>query len=50
MKKPVVKKPDELRPEYDLREFLKHAVRGKHVEAYGACTNLVRRDEEGRSR
>ena len=32
---------DELRPEYDLKELLKHAVRGKYAERYKAGTNLV---------
>jgi len=32
---------DELRPEYDLTELLKHAVRGKYAERYKAGTNLV---------
>lgn len=32
---------DELRPEYDLSELLKHAVRGKYAERYKAGTNLV---------
>lgn len=32
---------DELRSEYDLRELLKGAVRGKYVERYRAGTNLV---------
>ncbi|MGH7798638.1 MAG: hypothetical protein ACREQ2_27545 [Candidatus Binatia bacterium] len=32
---------DELRPEYDLRELLKDAVRGKYAERYKAGTNLV---------
>jgi len=32
---------DELRSEYDLRELLAHAVRGKYVKRYRARTNLV---------
>ncbi|MBM4033020.1 MAG: hypothetical protein FJ291_14710 [Planctomycetes bacterium] len=32
---------DELRPEYDLRELLRHAVRGKHAGRYRQGTNLV---------
>lgn len=32
---------DELRPEYDLTELLKHAVRGKYAERYKTGTNLV---------
>lgn len=31
---------DELRPEYDLRELLRHAVRGKHAERHRQGTNL----------
>jgi len=34
-------KEDELRPEYDLTELLKHAVRGKYADRYKAGTNLV---------
>lgn len=33
-------KPDELRPEY-CREDLGKGVRGKHLKAYSAGTNLV---------
>ncbi|MCE7985590.1 MAG: hypothetical protein DYG89_30815 [Caldilinea sp. CFX5] len=32
---------DELRPEYDLSQLLKHAVRGKYAAQYKAGTNLV---------
>lgn len=32
---------DELRPEYDLSDLLKHAVRGKYAARYKAGTNLV---------
>lgn len=32
---------DELRPEYDLAELLKHAVRGKYATRYKEGTNLV---------
>jgi len=32
---------DELRPEYDLRQLLKGAVRGKYAARYRAGTNLV---------
>ncbi len=32
---------DELRSEYDLRELLKDATRGKYAERYRAGTNLV---------
>jgi hypothetical protein len=36
-----VKRPDELREEYDLTALLKDAVRGKYAERYRAGTNLV---------
>lgn len=32
---------DELRPEYDLSELLKGAVRGKYADQYREGTNLV---------
>ena len=32
---------DELREEYDFKELLKGAVRGKYAERYRAGTNLV---------
>jgi hypothetical protein len=32
---------DELRPEYDMAELLKGAVRGKYAARYKAGTNLV---------
>lgn len=32
---------DELRPEYDLEELLKNAVRGKYADRYKEGTNLV---------
>lgn len=32
---------DELRPEYDLKPFLKKGTRGKYAERYRAGTNLV---------
>ena len=32
---------DELRPEYDMAELLKEAVRGKYAARYKAGTNLV---------
>ncbi len=34
-------KADDLRPEYDLHELLKGAVRGKYAKRYHAGTNLV---------
>jgi len=37
---------DELRSEYDLRELLKGAVRGKYVERYRTGTNLVLLDPD----
>ena len=39
---------DELRPEYDLRQLLKGAVRGKYAKRYHAGTNLVLLDPEVR--
>ena len=41
MKKRKNKMTDELRPEYDLRQLLKGAVRGKYAKRYHAGTNLV---------
>jgi hypothetical protein len=41
MKRTDSKKTDELRSEYDLRELMKGAVRGKYAKAYRAGTNLV---------
>ena len=37
---------DELRSEYDLRELLEGAVRGKYAERYRAGTNLVLLDPD----
>jgi len=37
---------DELRSEYDLRDLLKGAVRGKYAEQYRAGTNLVLLDPD----
>ena len=37
----IAEQEDELRPEYDLTELLKHAVRGKYAAEYKAGTNLV---------
>ncbi len=37
---------DELRPEYDMHEFLKGGVRGKYAERYRAGTNLVLLDPD----
>jgi hypothetical protein len=41
MAKSTIKKADDLRPEYNLRELLRGGVRGKYVKAYQAGTNLV---------
>jgi hypothetical protein len=32
---------DELLPEYNLKQLLKHGVRGKYAQRYRAGTNLV---------
>lgn len=45
-KKLQSKMDDELRSEYDLRELLKGAVRGKYAERYRAGTNLVLLDPD----
>ena len=37
---------DELRPEYDLRELLKGAVRGKYAARFRADMNLVQLDPD----
>jgi hypothetical protein len=37
---------DELRPEYDMKQLLKGAVRGKYAERYAAGTNLVLLDSD----
>lgn len=39
--KPIAEAEDEVRPEYNLTELLKHAVRGKYAARYKAGTNLV---------
>ena len=46
MKKRKSKTNDELRPEYDLRQLLKGAVRGKYAKRYHAGTNLVLLDPD----
>ena len=46
MKKHKNRMNDELRPEYDLRELLKGAVRGKYAKRYHAGTNLVLLDPD----
>jgi hypothetical protein len=48
MKKRSDRTADELRPEYDLRQLLRGAVRGKHAKRYQAGTNLVLLDPEVR--
>jgi hypothetical protein len=48
MKKRSDKLSDELRPEYDLRQLLKGAVRGKQAKQYHAGTNLVLLDPDVR--
>lgn len=45
-KKAAVEGEDELRPEYDMKELLRGAVRGKHAESYRAGTNLVLLDPD----
>ena len=37
---------DELRPQYDLKNLLKEAVRGKYAERYSGGTNLVLLDPD----
>jgi hypothetical protein len=46
MRKHSDKTNDELRPEYDLRQLLKTAVRGKYAKRYQAGTNLVLLDPD----
>jgi len=46
MKKLKSEMRDELRPEYDMRQLLKGAVRGKYAERYQAGTNLVLLDPD----
>jgi hypothetical protein len=48
MKKRQGKTSDELRPEYDIRQLLKGAVRGKYAKRYHAGTNLVLLDPDVR--
>jgi hypothetical protein len=45
-KKPRGEMGDELRSEYEMRELLKGAVRGKYVERYRSGTNLVLLDPD----
>ncbi len=46
MKKRKNEMDDELRPEYDFRQMLKGAVRGKYVKRFRAGTNLVLLDPD----
>jgi len=39
-------KPDDLRPEYDLRELLKDGVQGKYADRFQEGTNLVLLDSD----
>lgn len=48
MKKHRDKMGDELRPEYDMSQLLKGAVRGKYAKPYHAGTNLVLLDPDVR--
>jgi len=48
MKKRSDKRADELRPEYDLRQLLKGAARGKYAKRYHRGTNLVLLDPDVR--
>ncbi len=41
MKKHKGKQKDDLRPEYDMRQLLKEAVRGKYATRYRAGPTLV---------
>jgi hypothetical protein len=41
MKRPSDKLGDELQPEYDMRQLLKGAVRGKYAKRFHAGANLV---------
>ena len=41
MKKPASELKDDLRPEYDLRDLLKGAARGKYAKPHHSGTNLV---------
>ena len=46
MRKRRDKVKDELRPEYDLRQLLKAAIRGKYAKRHHAGTNLVLLDPD----
>jgi hypothetical protein len=48
MKTRKTRTTDELRPEYDLGQLLKGAVRGKYAKRYHAGTNLVLLDPDVR--
>jgi hypothetical protein len=45
-KKSKDEKADELRPEYNLREFLKGGVQGKYADRFREGTNLVLLDRD----
>ncbi len=40
-KKPAVRRKDELRSEYDLRQLFAHGVRGKYADRFAAGTSVV---------
>ena len=46
MKKRKNNRNDDLRPEYNLRQLLKGAARGKYAKRYHAGTNLVLLDPD----
>lgn len=48
MKKRKSKMNDDLRPEYNLRQLLQGAVRGKYAKRYHAGSNLVLLDPDVR--
>jgi hypothetical protein len=48
MKKHGDKPTDELRLEYDMRQLLKGAVRGKYAKRFHAGTNFVRLERDAR--
>ena len=45
-KKVTTEMEDDLRPEYDLRQMLKHGVRAKYLKRYRAGTNVVLLDSD----
>ena len=48
MKKRGINMSDGLRPEYDLRQLLKGAARGKYAKRYQASANVVLLDPDVR--